>query len=423
MNIQEKDKKYIWHPFTQMKTAGNHLVAVKGEGAYIYTEDDTKILDAVSSWWTTNHGHAHPYIAEALYQQFKTLEHVIFAGFTHPKAVELAERIVGKLPYLHKVFFSDNGSTAVEIGIKMAFQYWFNKGESKTKMIAFKNAYHGDTFGAMSVGGRSDFNKAFFPFLFDVEYIDLPTKGNEEKSIEQLKNALKNNDVAAFIFEPLVQGAAGMLMYEPSILNELVGIAKANNVLVIADEVMTGFGRTGKLFATDYIENKPDIVTLSKGLTGGVMALGLTVCTDEIYNAFLSDDHSKTFFHGHSFTANPLACAASCASLDLFEKKETWKSIDMIVDSHQTFGDIIKKNSLLKEVRQTGTILAMEFKTAESTSYFNSLRDELYAYFLERNILLRPLGNVLYILPPYCIKKKELEIIYKEIEAFLNKKS
>lgn len=421
MNIQEKDKKYIWHPFTQMKNAGDHLVAVKGEGLYIYTEDGTKIMDAVSSWWTTVHGHAHPYIAKALSEQFNTLEHVIFAGFTHPKAVELAERIIGKLPYLQKIFFSDNGSTAVEIGIKMAFQYWFNKGQKKTKMIAFKNAYHGDTFGAMSVGGRNDFNKAFFPFLFDVEYIDLPSKGNEEKSKKQLIEALKGNDVAAFIFEPLVQGAAGMVMYEPDILDELVSISREKGVLVIADEVMTGFGRTGKLFATDYLVNKPEIVTLSKGLTGGVMALGLTVCSDEIYNAFLSDDHSKTFFHGHSFTANPLACAASCASLDLFEEQSTWVAIDMIVNAHRTFTDIIKGSKLLKEIRQTGTILALEFNTTESTSYFNSLRDELYAYFLAKNILLRPLGNVLYVLPPYCIKENELHSVYKEIESFLNK--
>lgn len=421
MNIQEKDKKYIWHPFTQMKNAGEHLVAVKGEGLYIYTEDGTKIIDAVSSWWTTTHGHAHPYIASAVDQQFRTLEHVIFAGFTHPKAVELAERIVGKLPYLDKVFFSDNGSTAVEIGIKMAFQYWYNKGQQKTKMIAFKNAYHGDTFGAMSVGGRNDFNKAFFPFLFDVEYIDLPIAGNEEKTKEQLVAALQNNDVSAFIFEPLVQGAAGMVMYQPEILDELVAICKEKEVLVIADEVMTGFGRTGKLFATDYIINKPDIVTLSKGLTGGVMALGLTVCSDQIYQAFLSDDHSKTFFHGHSFTANPLACAASCASLDLFEKEATWNSIDMITSAHANFASQIKSNVFLKEVRQTGTILALEFKTIETTSYFNSLRDQLYAYFLEKNILLRPLGNVLYILPPYCIKKEELEEVYSAINAFLEK--
>jgi adenosylmethionine-8-amino-7-oxononanoate aminotransferase len=421
MTIQEKDKKYIWHPFTQMKNVKEHLPVVKGEGLYIYTEEGDKIMDAVSSWWTTTHGHAHPFIADAVYEQFKTLEHVIFAGFTHPKAVELAERIIEKIPYLHKIFFSDNGSTAVEIAIKMAFQYWFNQGQQKTKMIAFKNGYHGDTFGAMSVGGRSDFNKAFFPFLFDVIYIDVPTSGNEEKTKQQLHEAVKDGDVAAFIFEPLVQGAAGMVMYSHEILDELVAICKNQNILIIADEVMTGFGRTGKLFATDYLTNKPDIVTLSKGLTGGVMALGLTVCSDKIYNEFLSNDHSKTFFHGHSFTANPLACAASCASLTLFEQPKTWQQIDMIVNSHKVFSKKIKANEILKDVRQTGTILALEFKTDQSTSYFNELRDKLYNFFLSKNILLRPLGNVLYILPPYCIKEEELLIIYNEIELFLEK--
>jgi len=419
MSIQEKDKKYIWHPFTQMKTAGGHTPIVSGEGLYIYTEDGQKLMDAVSSWWTTAHGHSHPVIAEAVYSQFKTLDHVIFAGFTHPKAVELSERIIQKLPYLDKIFFSDNGSTAVEIAIKMAFQYWYNRGEQKTKMIAFKNAYHGDTFGAMSVGGRSEFNKAFFPFLFDVIYIDVPTPGNEELTKQQLKEAIKDNDVAAFIFEPLVQGAAGMIMYSSDVLEELLSIVRSKKILAIADEVMTGFGRTGKLFATDYIVNKPDIVTLSKGLTGGVMAMGLTICKDEIYDAFLSDDHSKTFFHGHSFTGNPIACAAACASLDLFDDVKTWEQINMIREAHQSFAQKITGNSRLKNVRQIGTILAMEFNTNESTSYFNSFRDELYAYFLERNILLRPLGNVLYILPPYCIEKEELETIYTAIETFL----
>ena len=419
MTIQEKDKKYIWHPFTQMKTAGDHIPIIRGEGLYLYTEDGRKIMDAVSSWWTTAHGHSHPVIADAVHQQFTTLDHVIFAGFTHPKAVELSERIIQKLPYLDKVFFSDNGSTAVEVAIKMAFQYWYNQGKEKTKMIAFKNAYHGDTFGAMSVGGRSEFNKAFFPFLFDVIYIDVPTPGNEDNVKKQLQEAIKDNDVAAFIFEPLVQGAAGMVMYDPDILEELLSIIQSKGILAIADEVMTGFGRTGKLFATDYLINKPDIVTLSKGLTGGVMPMGLTVCKDELYDAFLSDDHSKTFFHGHSFTGSPLSAAAACASLNLFEDDKTWQQIKMIVASHQKFAKKIEKNNKLKEVRQTGTIIAMEFKTSESTSYFNSLRDELYAYFLERNILLRPLGNVLYILPPYCIKEDELALIYTAIETFL----
>lgn len=422
MSLQEKDTKYIWHPFTQMKNANNILPIVKAEGLYLYTEDGKKIMDAVSSWWTNLHGHSHPYLAKAVAAQFNTLEHVIFAGFTHPKAIELAERIIGKLPYLDKVFFSDNGSTAVEVALKMAFQYWHNNNQPKTKIIAFKDAYHGDTFGSMSVGGRNAFNQPFFPFLFDVEFIDVPTKGKEEKTLLQLKNLVEKKDVAAFIFEPLVQGSAGMVMYAPEILEKLVTLCKTNQVLTIADEVMTGFGRTGKWFATDYINTKPDLVCLSKGLTGGAMSLGLTVCTQEIYNAFLSNDHSKTFFHGHSFTGNPLACAAACASLDLMEKPTAWKQIEMIVKSHQVFKSKIASNPKLKEVRQTGTILALEFKTEENSSYFNHLRDRLYQFFLDKNILLRPLGNVLYILPPYCIKEVELMVIYQAIEGYLDKK-
>ncbi|MBV6484070.1 MAG: Adenosylmethionine-8-amino-7-oxononanoate aminotransferase [Flavobacteriales bacterium] len=419
MSLQEKDTKYIWHPFTQMKTVQQILPVVKADGIYLFTEDGRKIIDGVSSWWTNIHGHSHPYLAKAVSEQFNTLEHVIFAGFTHPKAIELAERILGKLPFLNKVFFSDNGSTAVEVAIKMAFQYWYNQNLKKTKIIAFNDAYHGDTFGAMSVGGRNAFNQPFFPFLFDVEFIDVPTKGNEQRTLEQLKALVQKQDVASFIFEPLVQGSAGMVMYSPEILEKLLLVCKENKVLTIADEVMTGFGRTGKWFATDYINTKPDLVCLSKGLTGGAMPMGLTLCSNKIYNEFLSDNHSKTFFHGHSFTANPLACAVACASLDLMEKSETWQQIELIAKNHQVFKAKIETFSKLKEVRQTGTILALEFNTEENSSYFNNLRDKLYQFFLNKNILLRPLGNVLYILPPYCITSTELQQIYDAIEEFL----
>jgi len=419
MSLREKDKQYIWHPFTQMQTAQNILPVVKAEGLYLFTEDGKKIMDAVSSWWTNVHGHSHPHIAKALNEQFKTLDHVIFAGFTHPKAIELAERIINKLPFLDKVFFSDDGSTSVEVAIKMAFQYWYNKKEPKTKIVAFKNAYHGDTFGAMSVGGRDTFNNPFNPFLFDVEFIDVPTPGNEDKVIEQMIDKVQHNDVAAFIFEPLVQGSAGMVMYSPEVLNQLINVCRTHEVITIADEVMTGFGRTGKFFASDYIINKPDIVCLSKGLTGGVLPLGLTVCTNNIYNAFLSNDHSNTFFHGHSFTGNALSCAAACASLDVFEEQNTWNQIEMIIDSHKKFAEKLANHKTFKEVRQTGTILALEFENGAS-SYFNNLRDTLYNYFLEKNILLRPLGNVLYILPPYCIKQEELTRIYTAIELFIS---
>ncbi len=420
MNLTEKDQQYIWHPFTQMKTALPAIPIVKAEGVYLITNDGRKIIDAVSSWWTTIHGHSHPYLAKAAAEQLQTLDHVIFAGFTHPKAIELSERILNKLPFLNKVFFSDNGSTAVEVAIKMAFQYWHNSNQPKTKIIAFKNAYHGDTFGAMSVGGRNAFTKPFFPFLFDVEFIDVPVAGKEEDTIFQIESLIKQNDIAAFIYEPLVQGSAGMIMYNPKILDVLIEICKKNRVLTIADEVMTGFGRTGKWFATDYLNQKPDFMCLSKGLTGGTLPLGLTLCTQEIYNAFLSDDNSKTFFHGHSFTGNPISCAVACASLDLLEKQETQTQIQEISKFHTNFSQKISSVKKIKNIRQTGTILAIEINTNENSSYFNSIRDSIYSFFLNRNILLRPLGNVLYIIPPYSISENELNEIYSSIEAFID---
>lgn len=433
--LSQRDQQVIWHPFTQMQTAALPIAIVKGQGAYLYDENGKKYIDAISSWWTNIHGHTHPYIAEKISTQLQQLEHVIFAGFTHEPAIKLAEALRKILPKNQsKIFYSDNGSTAVEVALKMAFQYWHNQDKPKTKVVAFKDAYHGDTFGAMSVGGRNAFSQAFAPLLFDVIHIDVPVKGKEEQCIEQLRTAIKSNDVAAFIFEPLVLGSAGMIMYEAEILNELIKICKNKNVLTIADEVMTGFGRTGKFFATDYIQEKPDMVCLSKGLTGGFMALGVTSCSQSIYDAFLSDDKLKTFFHGHSYTANPLACTAGVASLELLtsptppllEKRreehcyEPWEKIKMIRLSHESFVVEIKNHTAIKEIRQTGTILAIELKTEENTSYFNSVRDQLYKYYIEQGMILRPLGNVIYIMPPYCISSFDLEYIYKVIIKSLN---
>ncbi len=432
--LSQRDQQVIWHPFTQMQTASLPIAIVKGEGTYLFDENGKKYIDAISSWWVNLHGHAHPYIVEKISEQLKKLEHVIFAGFTHEPAIALAEGLLKQLPgNQSKIFYSDNGSTAVEVAIKMAFQYWYNKEKPRTKIIAFKDAYHGDTFGAMSVGGRNAFSAPFSPFLFDVIHIDIPVKGKEKETIAQLKTAINTNEVAAFIFEPLVLGSAGMIMYEPEILNELLKLCKQKNVLCIADEVMTGFGRTGKFFATDYIEEKPDIFCLSKGITGGFMAMGVTACTQEIYNAFLSDDKMKTFFHGHSYTANPLACAAGVASLELLATPplippqrggkcyEPWENIKMIGLLHKNFELEIKNHPLVKDVRQRGTILAIELETSENTSYFNSLRDKLYTYYIEQGILLRPLGNIVYVLPPYCISKSDLNCIYKVIEQSLLK--
>ncbi|HEY4323436.1 MAG TPA: adenosylmethionine--8-amino-7-oxononanoate transaminase [Mucilaginibacter sp.] len=420
MSLIDRDLKVIWHPYTQMKTTPPPVAIVKGEGACLFDENGKKYIDAVSSWWVNIHGHAHPYIAKKVSEQLTKLEHVIFAGFTHEGAVELAERLLEILPgNQQKAFYSDNGSTAVEVALKMCLQYWHNRGESRTKILAFKNAYHGDTFGAMAVSGRCAFTAPFDSMLFDVEFIDLPDASNLQglkSQISRLKSQL-----ACFIFEPLVQGAGGMLMYEARYLNELMTHCRNEGVLLIADEVFTGFGRTGKRFACNHLNEVPDIMCFSKGLTGGTMALGLTTCTQQIYDAFLSDDRLKTLFHGHSFTANPVACAAALASFDIFLEDATAANIQRIEKLHQEFASKIKDHPKIKTIRQTGTILAMEWQTGNDTSYFNSLRDTLYNYFLEAGIILRPLGNIVYILPPYCITTEELTYIYSKIEHALDK--
>ena len=418
MSLVERDLNVIWHPYTQMKTALPPIPIVRGEGACLFDENGKKYIDAVSSWWVNIHGHAHPYIAKKVAEQLTKLEHVIFAGFTHEGAVLLAERLLKLLPVNQKkAFYSDNGSTAIEVAIKMCLQYWHNRGEARTKILAFRNAYHGDTFGAMAVSGRSAFTAAFDSLLFEVEFIDLPNEAN----IESLKSQITNlkADLACFIFEPLVQGAGGMVMYEAKYLNDLMIHCRKEAVLMIDDEVFTGFGRTGKSFACNYVTERPDIMCFSKGLTGGTMALGITTCSQQIYDAFLSDDKLKTLFHGHSFTANPIACAAALASMDLFIEPTTQQNITRIEKSHTQFLEKIKHHPKVKTVRQTGTILAFEWETGNDTSYFNSLRDTLYQYFLNAGIILRPLGNIIYILPPYCISDVELNYIYSKIEQAL----
>jgi len=417
LNIAERDKKVIWHPYTQMKNALPHIPIVRGEGVYVFDENGKRYIDAVSSWWVNIHGHSHPYIAKKVAEQLNVLEHVIFAGFTHEPAVLLAERLLPILPGKQdKVFYTDNGSTAVEVALKMCLQYWDNKGTPKTKILAFKNAYHGDTFGAMSVSGRSIFTDAFNSLLFDVEFIDLPDEGNISHLTSQISNL---KDTACFIFEPLILGSGGMLMYEAKYLDKLVAACKKAGILIIADEVMTGFGRTGTYFACEKLDHKPDIICLSKGLTGGTMPLGITTCTDEIFEAFLSDDKLKTLYHGHSFTANPIACVASLASLDILLQEETLANIKRVEAKHTLFLQEIKAHPKVKAVRQTGTIIAIEWETGNETSYLSNLRNLLYAYFLDKGIILRPLGNIIYILPPYVISNEDLNYIYAAIKSAL----
>jgi adenosylmethionine-8-amino-7-oxononanoate aminotransferase len=410
----------VWNPYTKKNTAPLPIAIVKGEGSYFYDEQGKRYIDGIASWWVNVHGHCHPYLAKKISEQLLTLEHAIFSGFTHEPAVQLAERLLKRLPQNQsKLFYSDNGSTAVEVALKMAFQYWSNQEISKTKIIAFENAYHGDTFGGMSVGARNAFNLPFSKLLFDVIHIPVPVKGKEQETLNALKIALRQTDVAAFVFEPLVQGAGGMVMYSEKVLDELIKECRANNIITIADEVMTGFGRTGKFFASDHLNHKPDIICMSKGLTGGVMPLGATSCAQFIYDAFLSDDKMKTFFHGHSYTANPTACSAALASMDLFDKPETFENVKRIETKHDTFLQKIKSHKALIDVRQLGTIIAFEVKTNEHTHYLNSLAEHISEFFISRGIILRPLGNVLYILPPYCISNEDLTYIYNTVEEFL----
>ena len=420
VDLLKKDKQYVWHPFTQHQTAGDPLQVVRAEGTLLFDIEGKSYIDANSSWWVNVHGHGHPHLAEAVNKQFMELEHVVFAGVTHPKAVELSERITKVLPEnFQRVFFSDNGSTSTEVALKMSFQYWFNKDEDRKRVLAIEGAYHGDTFGAMSVGERDMFNRPFEPFFFDVDYLPFPESDKEAEILTKAEKLLSTKTFASLILEPLVQGASGMRMYSSNFLDQLSAIAKKYETIVIFDEVMTGFGRTGKMFAMDHCEVKPDIVCLSKGLTGGTMALGLTVASEKMYQSFLSDEMARGFLHGHSFTANPLASAVSCANLDLFEKPSTKEAINTIVNWNQTFADELKQWQSVENVRQQGTILAFSVKNEAGNTYFSSIRDRAYKFFLNNGVLLRPLGNTIFINPPYCITAEEYIELKSVILGFL----
>lgn len=420
MTWSAKDQKYLWHPFSPLQPNSPHLIVTRGEGCYLILEDGRRILDGISSWWVNLHGHGNKKIAEAIKDQALKLEQVIFAGFTHEPAISLAEKVLFLLPDNQaKVFYSDDGSTSVEVALKIAIQYWENQRINKSRIIALESAYHGDTFGAMAVGARGIFTKPFQSRLFDVDFISTPGLNEGDKVISEFKRAISGNDTAAFIFEPLVQGAGGMLMHEPEILNEMIAMAQKQDILCIADEVMTGFGRTGKMFASDYLTSKPDFFCLSKGLTGGTLPLGITTCSDKVASQFRENSVEKTFYHGHSFTANPISCAAALASLEILTSKDCLTSIEQISRLH---ADFIKKNAFdfLCNLRHRGTILAMDAKTSDVPSYQNPIRKKIYDFFIERNILLRPLGNTIYILPPYIITEIELAGIYAAIREFEN---
>jgi adenosylmethionine-8-amino-7-oxononanoate aminotransferase len=416
--LSAKDLTYVWHPYTQHLNLTPPIVISRGSGALLFDENGQSYIDAISSWWVNIHGHAHPYIAEKIYQQALKLEHVIFTGFTHEPAVILAERLINLLPGdFTRIFYSDNGSTAVEVALKMAIQFRQNKSAisesgKRKKIIALRNAYHGDTFGAMSISERGIFTLAFQDYLFEVKFIDAP----DPTSLKEIKSQLEPiaGEICCFIYEPLLQAAGGMKIYDANALDQLLKFFKSKNIVCIADEVLTGFGRTGKLFASEYIDTEPDIICLSKGLTGGTMALGVTAAKEEIFDAFLSSDKSKTFFHGHSYTANPLACTAALASLDLFGKPACKQKISWISKSHEDFICRLKETSPanIKCARAIGTVLAFEISNG-SDSYLNNIGQEISARALKNGIFLRPLGNTVYTMPPYCLDEEQLAHVHQ----------
>jgi adenosylmethionine---8-amino-7-oxononanoate aminotransferase len=407
MTLQERDRKHLWHPYTQMQSAPPPLPIVRGEGVYLYTEDGRRILDGISSWWVNIHGHSHPALNRALADQAQRLEHVIFAGCTHEPAVDLAERLVAALPPgLTRVFYSDNGSTAVEVAVKLAAQYWLNQGRQRTVFIGLENAYHGDTVGAMSVSASSVFTNAFTPLMFPVV---------RASSLDGIDAELQRHEgrVAAVIVEPMLQGAGGMVVWPSAFLAGVRRLCDRYGTLLIADEVLTGFGRTGRMFACEHAGVSPDIVCLSKALTGGYLPLGATVTTEPVFEAFLSADHSRTFFHGHSYTANPLACAVALASLRLFDETPVLDRVRRIERQFAAGLPRFRELTQVRDVRHIGAVGVVEL--AESGGYTSQVGPRLAAAFLERGLLLRPLGPVVYFMPPYVISESEVDWVLSQM--------
>ena len=408
MSLTDRDKAVLWHPYTQAHTAPAPIPILRAQGVWLYTEDGPRIMDGISSWWVNIHGHAHPRLNAALAKQAGELEHVVFAGCTHRPAVELAERLLEILPAgLTRVFYSDNGSTAVEVALKLAIQYWINRGEPQRKtIVTLHNAYHGDTVGAMSASEDSVFTRAFSNLLFPVERV---------AGLEDMERSLQTRSVAAVMIEPMLQGAGGMIVWPAGFVAGVRLLCDRYGVLMIADEVLTGFGRTGKMFACEHASISPDIICLSKALTAGYLPLGVTATTAGIYDAFLSDDRTKTFFHGHSFTANPLACAVAIASLDLFREEAVLTNVTRLEQQLRAGFELFRSAG---DVRVIGGVAAVELASSK-TGYLDQIGPRLAAAFLDRGLLLRPLGNVLYFMPPYCISESETAWALDQIAAVL----
>ena len=426
MTTTNLDRQHVWHPFTQAQTAPDPIPITSAKGIRLYAEDGREFLDLISSWWVNLHGHAHPTIAAAIAKQAHTLEQVIFAGFTHQPAAQLAHELVQRLPAgLTRVFFSDDGSTAVEVALKMALQYWRNQGEAqRARFLAFEGGYHGDTVGAMSVGRGSDFFSTYGSLLFEVGLLPYPQTWDGDADVVSKEQAAlavldaylaqHGETLAGVIIEPLVQGAAGMRMCRPEFLQQLAAKLRAAGILLIFDEVMTGFGRTGAMFAAIKAQVMPDLICLSKGLTAGFLPMSVTVASEAIYAAFLGENFDRALIHGHSFTANPLGCAAALASLQVFEDEQTLAKLPQIEAWHRQGLAQLAGHPAVQHVRVTGTIAAFDVVTADA-GYTSAVGAKLKAFFHERGLLLRPLGNVIYLLPPYCVTQDELALSYQTI--------
>jgi adenosylmethionine---8-amino-7-oxononanoate aminotransferase len=410
VSLVDRDRAVLWHPYTHMLTAPAPLPIVRAEGAWLYTEDGRRILDGISSWWVNIHGHSHPKLNAALAAQAGELEHVVFAGCTHRPAVELSERLIEILPHgLARVFYSDNGSTAVEVALKLAMQYWSNlRQPNRRTFITLHNAYHGDTVGAMSASEESVFTRAFSSILFPVERV----RGLDDMEQRLLE---AGDSIAAVLIEPMLQAAGGMIVWPAEFVAGVRLLCDKYKTLMIADEVLTGFGRTGKMFACEHAGVTPDLICLSKALTAGYLPLGVTATTKGVYDAFLSDDRSKTFFHGHSYTANPLACAVAIASLDLFRDERVLASVSRLEQQLRAGFEPLRA---VGKVRAIGGIGAVELST-NKPGYLDGIGPRLAAEFLDRGLLLRPLGNVVYFMPPYCITESETAWALEQISGVL----
>ncbi|MBF0588945.1 MAG: adenosylmethionine--8-amino-7-oxononanoate transaminase [Magnetococcales bacterium] len=412
------DRRHVWHPYTQEQTAPPPIPIASAKGAVLHGVDGREYLDMISSWWVTSHGHAHPAVAKAIADQAQRMEQLIFAGFTHPPAVQLATRLAKVLPDgLSRVFFSDNGSTAVEVGMKMACQYALNRGEQRTRFLTFEGGYHGDTVGAMSAGRSSGFFDAFESMMFQVDTLPFPETWEGDEQVEQKERAIfekldryleaHGQQCAAALIEPLIQGASGMRICRPAFLRGVAARLKQAGALLIFDEVMTGFGRTGALFASQRSQVTPDIICLSKGLTSGFLPMSVTVCGEPIYEAFLDDTFDRAFAHGHSFTANPLGCAAALASLALFETERTLEKIAVIEATHRERLAQLAEHPNVRHRRLCGSIAALDV-VVKDAGYTSQVGPKLKAFFLEQGLLIRPLGHVVYLMPPYCVTQEQL---------------